>query len=180
VPHGAVLTLRHVITARTLHSHPFPYGHPGTSGQQQVTGFAGADDNDLWRIKPAHGRPTDAAPVPALVHGEVVRLEHLATRRNLHSHAGFPSPVTKQQEVTAYGQEGTGDANDDWRLELEGGGTWQVGRWLRLIHVATGCALHSHGGYSHPEWTKGQQEVTAIPGRDDNDLWYVAAIRSGS
>jgi dolichyl-phosphate-mannose--protein O-mannosyl transferase len=110
-------------------------------------------------------------------HREIVRLQHVATGRNLHSHGGIPSPLTGQQEVTCFGEGGAGDGNDDWRLEIEGGGTWEPGKRLRLIHVASNHALHSHAGWSHPDWTTGQQEVTCLRGRDDNELWILSEVR---
>ena len=39
---------------------------------------------------------------------DTIRLEHLKTGKNLHSH-NFASPVSKQQEVSAYGVNGEGD-----------------------------------------------------------------------
>ena len=165
--------LKHWMTGDILHSHAFNYGHPGTSGQQQVTAFAGADDNDFWRVKGPHGQPEDFGAGQAVQDGAIIRLEHVLTRRNLHSHAGAPSPVTGQQEVTCYGSNGVGDSNDNWRLEIEGGGSWASGKRVRLVHVNTNHALHSHAGYSHPQWTMGQQEVTAYADRDDNDWWYL-------
>jgi dolichyl-phosphate-mannose--protein O-mannosyl transferase len=47
---------------------------------------------------------------------------------------------------------------------------------MRLIHVNTNHALHSHFGYSHPNWTASQQEVTGFSGRDDNDWWSLFEI----
>jgi hypothetical protein len=170
------IKLQHFLTGRRLHSHPYNYGHPGTSGQQQVTAFEGADDNDFWIIKGPHGQPEDFRAEQPVRNGDIVRLEHLLTRRNLHSHPGFPSPVTGQQEVTCYGENGLGDENDNWRVEVEGGGAWKNPQRVRLIHVNTECALHSHQGFSHPEWTMGQQEVTCFADRDDNDWWSVSEI----
>jgi dolichyl-phosphate-mannose--protein O-mannosyl transferase len=161
----------------TLHSHALNYGHPGTSGQQQVTAFGGYDDNDLWRVKGPHGQPESSRQGQAVQHGEIVRLEHISTRRNLHSHGGIPSPVTGQQEVTGFGSNGIGDSNDNWRVEVEGGGWWTPGKRVRLIHANTNHALHSHSGFSHPSWTAGQQEVTGFAGRDDNDWWYLFELR---
>jgi hypothetical protein len=166
-----IIKMRHLLTTNTLHSHALNYGHPGTSGQQQVTAFAGSDDNDLWRVKGPDGQPANFKEGEPVQHGDTIRLEHVLTGRNLHSHGGFPSPVTSQQEVTCYGDNGIGDANDNWRIEIEGGGTWDSGKRLKLIHVLTNHALHSHSGFSHPQWTAGQQEVTGFSGRDDNDLW---------
>lgn len=174
---GTVVKVSHLWTGRTLHSHLLNYGHAGSSRQQQVTAFEGSDDNDLWRVKGPHGQPDNYNAGQPVRHGDVIRLEHVLTRRHLHSHAGHPSPVTRQQEVTAFGQNGVGDGNDNWRLEVEGGGTWDAGKRVRLIHVATNHALHSHRGHSHPTWTAGQQEVTAFAGRDVNDWWWLLETR---
>jgi hypothetical protein len=172
-----IIKMKHQLTTNTLHSHARNYGHPGTSGQQQVTAFAGWDDNDLWRVKGPDGQPATFKEGEPVQHGDTIRLEHVPTGRNLHSHGGVPSPVTGQQEVTCYGNNGIGDANDNWRIEIEGGGTWDSGKRLRLIHVLTNHALHSHSGFSHPQWTAGQQEVTGFAGRDDNDWWSLFEIR---
>lgn len=172
--YGRTIKVSHLLTANTLHSHAINYGHPGTSGQQQVTAFPGYDDNDLWRVLGPAGDPRSGQPVQ---HGQVLRLEHVLTQRNLHSHPGIPSPVTGQQEVTCFGSNGTSDSNDHWRIEIEGGGNWEFGKRARLIHINTNRALHSHAGFSHPQWTMGQQEVTGFPARDDNDWWSLFEVR---
>lgn len=176
--YGMVLKLRHAATGRALHSHPFNYGHAGSSGQQQVTCFQDADSNDLWLLKGPDGLPVDFQSGQPVQHGNIIRLEHLATRRNLHSHVGFPSPVTDQQEVTCFGDGGIGDGNDNWRVEVDGGGTWVTERTIRLIHLPTNAALHSHAGFSDSQWTMGQQEVTGFAGRDSNDLWFSSDLRA--
>lgn len=178
VRYGATVKLRHAVTGNALHSHLLVYGHPGTSGQQQVTCYAGNDDNDLWRMKGPDGQPDDFRFGQRAQHGDVIRLEHVLTTRNLHSHNGFPSPVTGQQEVTCFGESSIGDGNDNWRVEIDGGGQWNAERQVRLIHIGTDHALHSHAGFSHPVWTVGQQEVTGFPGRDINDLWSASDFRA--
>lgn len=46
--------------------------------------------------------------------GETIRLQHLSTKKNLHSHH-FTSPLSGNQEVSAYGDEnGVGDTGDHW------------------------------------------------------------------
>ena len=172
--YGRIFKMGHVLTANTLHSHPFNYGQPGTSGQQQVTAYSGYDDNDLWRVLGPNGQPRSGQPVQ---HGEMLRLEHVLTGRMLHSHPGFPSPVTGQQEVTCFNTNAVNASNDNWRIEIEGGGAWELGKRVKLIHGNTNVALHSHPGVSHPQWTMGQQEVTGYAGRDDNDWWSLFEIR---
>lgn len=168
------IKLRHVATGGSLHSHKLNYVHQGTSGQQQVTVFDGADNNDLWIVKGPHGQPDMYKEGLAVRHGDIIRLEHLTTNRNLHSHKNIRSPLTGQQEVTAFGEKGHGDFNDNWRVEVPMSRAWRENVNVRLIHVESEHALHSHKGHQHPEYTAGQQEVTAFQGRDENDLWRVS------
>jgi hypothetical protein len=169
------IRLVHVVTRHHLHSHAETYGHPGTSGEQQVTAYAGSDYNDYWIVKGPHGKPESFKAGQPIENGDIIRLEHQVTRKNLHSQRGYPSPVTGstgQQEVAAFGVDGVGNSNDNWRVEVDGEGTWYAGERVRLIHVETQYALHSHSSQSHPRHTMGQQEVTCFPKGDDNDLWY--------
>jgi dolichyl-phosphate-mannose--protein O-mannosyl transferase len=146
--------------------------------QQQITAFAGADPNDYWIVKKAHGHGEFDRKGEYVKDQDIIRLEHRSTRKNLHSHINAPSPITGQQEVTAFGVDGIGDTNDNWRIDVENGGIWQENETIRLIHVATSCALHSHSGYSHQQFTSGQQEVTCFPNRDANDFWYALKIHN--
>lgn len=40
--------------------------------------------------------------------GDLIRLEHLLTKKNLHSHL-FSAPLSHGQEVSAFGKDGDGD-----------------------------------------------------------------------
>ena len=171
--YGMQLKLQHKGTGCRLHSHDF--GCPGGSKQQQVTGFYGEDDNDWWRIKAAHG---EAEPLAGthVEDGDVIRLQHVATGRNLHSHS-IASPVTNQQEVSAFGEGGHGDTNCNWRVRL---GQDDHGA-IRLHHVNTGRGadhhyLHSHGRML-PWWERRQGEVTVFGGKNRDDLWRVQRFR---
>lgn len=169
--------LKHVATELSLHSHDTKYAHTGSSGQQQVTAYHGSDSNDYWIIKGPNGQPENYKEGQPISDGDVIRLEHLNTKRNLHSHGGIRSPLSNQQEVTAYGDSGIGDFNDNWRIEIEHGTIrpiWQKKAKIRFIHVDTNHALHSHHGHSSYEYTADQQEVTCFPGRDDNDWWIIS------
>eukprot|EP00930_Biecheleria_cincta_P095477 TRINITY_DN87438_c0_g1_i1.p1 TRINITY_DN87438_c0_g1~~TRINITY_DN87438_c0_g1_i1.p1 ORF type:complete len:721 (-),score=122.97 TRINITY_DN87438_c0_g1_i1:137-2299(-) len=158
--YGAFVSLQHIVTKKFLHSHNAKY--PGGSRQQQVTCFEGDNDDNAWLVKAAHGQwCTRGKPV---ANGDIIRLQHMTTGKNLHSH-GTRSPVTGQQEVCGYGDDGNGDTNDNWRIEYEGDK-------FRLIHVNSNHALHSHG-IALPAECFGQQEVTSYSGRDDNDFWLV-------
>ena len=166
--YGAKVKLQHVSSGHRLHSHPHKY--PGGSKQQQVTCFGGEDDNDWWMVLGPHGdRAPRHGPVPE---GTTIRLQHAATRRNLHSHE-VRSHVSGQTEVSCYGDHSEGDTNDNWRVLYEGGGT------LRLQHVNLGGRKGNHFLHSHaqkyPGWGFGQQEVTTYSGKDENDLWRVQA-----
>jgi len=164
------IRLKHFATSMLLSSPSQSYCHPGSSGQQMVVGSAHKNTETVWLVKGKHGSGDSYPAGEAVKHGDLIRLEHISSRKNLHSH-NAPSPLTKQQEVTAFGAVGTGDENDDWQLDLENPGDWRLGSQIRLIHKNTIKALHSHAGYTHPIFTAGGQEVTAIPKGDSNDLW---------
>ncbi|KAG0432779.1 hypothetical protein HPB47_020513 [Ixodes persulcatus] len=78
----------------------------------------------------------------------VIHLEPALTTRNLQSHKE-PAPVTKgHNQVTCYEENGTGDANNIWRIEVVRGAPGEMIQMdngkFKLIHYFTGCALHSH------------------------------------
>ena len=180
--YGMQLKLQHKRTGCRLHSHDFRY--PGGTRQQQVTGFYGEDDNDWWRILPNTGSRRARQRLGTHVKdGDVIRLQHVATGRNLHSHSlSVPSPVTNQQEVSAFGTGG-GDANCNWRVRL---GQDDHGA-IRLQHVDY---WHGGHGYLHSHRRmlpcygqgQGQNEVTVygrtVFGRKNrDDLWCVQRLR---
>lgn len=68
----------------------------------------------LFIIKEAHGKEPCETGTPVNC-GDVIRLEHSQTGKNLHSH-NFPSFITDSQEVCAFGENGTGDENDNWKI----------------------------------------------------------------
>ena len=175
IRYGVPIKLRHVETGHALHSHPIKY--ESGSRQQEITGFEGRDENDWWIIKGPHSKERINAPIGTPVtNNSILRLEHLLTGKNLHSHPNNKSPASLQGEVTGYGEHGVGDDNDNWRIEISNeqpGDSLRLGLHFRLIHVKTNYALHSH----HEFKTRSrQQEVTGYEGRDNNDLWQVEVI----
>ncbi len=177
IVYRAVIRLIHDRTGVCLHSHNRMYEHPGSSKQQQVTGFAGSNDDDFWIVKGPHNFPEEYKKGNSIRHGDIIRLEHRTTRKNLHSHSNTPSPVSGQQEVTAFGEDGVGDTNDNWKVDIENGGVWLQGVKVRLIHQNTGAMLHSHAGYNLPEIGYHQQEVTCFERRNLDDWWRAAIFQ---
>uniref|UniRef100_A0A8C5WH86 Protein O-mannosyl-transferase 2 n=1 Tax=Leptobrachium leishanense TaxID=445787 RepID=A0A8C5WH86_9ANUR len=142
--YGSLITMKSLRTAAGyLHSHGHLYPEGVGARQQQVY---------------------PAAPVEFVHHGDIIRLEHKMTRRNLHSHHREAPLSKKHLQVTAYGTNGTGDTNDCWRIETSGGsGKVKVLRsQIRLQHLVTGCMLGS-SGKALPKWGWEQGEVTCSP-----------------
>lgn len=205
---GSTITIRHLNThGGLLHSHAHSY--PAGSKQQQITLYPHSDENNEWYVIKAPGpddppTPTDAEGVPLttggpheiesyrtqkvtfLEHNMEVRLVHRRTDKRLHSHEAHRPPITEsdfQNEVTGYGFPGfAGDANDNWRVEIEhgqGGDAASSERVrslrtvFRLRHTLSGCYLFSHK-VALPDWGFGQQEVTCNKQpTKPNSLWYV-------
>ena len=161
-----------------------------------VTAVAAATDpGGVWLVKPvllpsrsssppgaaADGDGDGGLELPAcrrgqpLKSGDRVRLQHARSRRWLHSHE-FPSPISRQLEVSAFGGETQTDAMDEWVLELDpasnaGAGSsvfWKRDGRVSLRHVGTGGYLSSHErAFGHP--IAGQNEVFGK--KSGKDFW---------
>uniref|UniRef100_A0ACB8G6L5 Uncharacterized protein n=1 Tax=Sphaerodactylus townsendi TaxID=933632 RepID=A0ACB8G6L5_9SAUR len=111
--------------------------------------------NNLHNVSVPEYHSDPSFPVEFVKHGDIVRLEHKETSRNLHSHQHEAPLTRKHLQVTGYGINGTGDSNDFWRVEVVGrkaGKHIKVLRsQIRLIHLATGCLLGSTGK-TLPKW----------------------------
>ncbi|AQK52511.1 hypothetical protein Zm00014a_011359 [Zea mays] len=118
VAYGSVIKLMHEKTKHRLHSHDVPYG--SGSGQQSVTGFPEGDDsNSYWIIRPTPDSSSKQGD--AIETGGIIRLQHMRTRRWLHSHL-HASPLSGNLEVSCFGGDELSDSGDHWRLEIEGSG----------------------------------------------------------
>lgn len=179
VAYGAVLTFKSQRTGGGyLHSHWHLYPEGVGARQQQVTTYSHKDDNNKWLIKRYNATTKiSKSEVEFVLHGDLIRLEHVPTRRNLHGHKE-PAPVTKKHyQVTCYGENGTGDANDIWKIEVVGGKDGDriltVTSKLKLTHILANCALHTHTKQL-PKWAYEQMEVSCNPNlRDMSNLWNV-------
>lgn len=110
---GSVVKLKHHDTGYYLNSESKNLN--AGSGQQIVTFVKDpSTQNTLWWLRPAHHGQGKEVEYPANVPdlschlaepiacGSLIRLTHLSTQKNLHSH-GVESVLSQQQEVTAYG-----------------------------------------------------------------------------
>ncbi|XP_067894519.1 protein O-mannosyl-transferase 2 isoform X2 [Heterodontus francisci] len=179
IAYGSEITIKNVRTAGGyLHSHWHLYPEGVGARQQQVTAYLHKDNNNLWIVRKPENTPDADDTAQHIRHGDVFRLEHKETSRNMHSHQ-HEAPLTKKHfQVTGYGINGTGDSNDFWRIEVVGGQNGDLIKVLRskirLIHVATGCVLYS-SGKSLPKWGWEQVEVSCSPYLKEtpNSLWNV-------
>ncbi|KAJ3737050.1 glycosyltransferase family 39 protein [Lentinula guzmanii] len=191
-----------------LHSHVQTY--PTGSNQQQVTCYHYKDENNefwfwpawdqkdtVWDPKYGSHDPSDEE-LRFLKHHDVVRLVHVPTTRNIHSHP-IPAPITKANwEVSAYGNATIGDVQDNWVVEVLGDVVrGDVNRYLdpksstvdsrarihalttrlRFRHQVLGCYL-SAGRTSLPQWGFKQIEVTCAKEEEgskpaEGSIWNV-------
>lgn len=182
---GSSVSIRHTGTmGGYLHSHKHIY--ETGSKQQQVTLYSHLDANNDWVIELYDQPEVIPETFEGLKDGTKIRLRHRLTDRRLHSHDHKP-PVSEssdwQKEVSAYGADNfTGDANDDWVIEIdhEASAPGEAQEYVkaldtkfRLRHAMTGCRLFSHE-VKLPKWGFEQQEVTcASSGVPSLTLWYV-------
>jgi len=169
--YGSVITLKahQSIPCGYLHSHwdLFPSGVGAE--QQVVSSYIHRDDNNKFIIKRWHdGSVNSSSGESDLVrHGDLIKLQHLVTGRNLHSH-NIPAIKDKKfYQITGYGDDGEGDDNDVWRIEIVDGKEGDVVRTLtspiKLRHHFLNCLMTCMGEQLPKEWGYGQSEVACSP-----------------
>ena len=83
-----------------------------------VTYVGLADSFDsIWTIKEADRSSKMCVTGQPILCGDLIRLEHNMTGKNLHSHSNFRSALSARNEVSAFGSQGDGDGGDDWQVE---------------------------------------------------------------
>ena len=108
VAYGAHITIKSQRTGGGyLHSHWHLYPSGVGAKQQQITTYAHKDENNVWAIKKfdqeAPGLYDKSSPIELVRNGDMIRLEHIITKRNLHAHR-IAAPITKKHwQVTGYG-----------------------------------------------------------------------------
>ncbi|XP_070509953.1 stromal cell-derived factor 2 [Chironomus tepperi] len=163
---GSVVKLLNVDYRTRLHSHDVKYGTG--SGQQSVTGVENSDDvNSHWVIKGKTGSVCDRGTV--IKCGDTIRLQHLETKKNLHSHF-FNSPLSGNQEVSAYGDEtGEGDTGDHWEVICYGQ-EWLRDLKVQFRHVDTRKFLGASGrSFGRP--ISGQMEIVGLNSGGTGSEW---------
>ena len=110
--------------------------------------------------------------------------------RNLHSHH-FSSPLTNQQEVSAFGEMGEGDTGDVWKVIvvfLKWNNSfylikkvvcdtdyWQRDQAVQFKHVDTGVYLGSSGQtFGRP--ISGQMEIIGTSRPDGSTKWRTQEV----
>lgn len=205
VAYGAVIRVKNnVLEGQYLHSHRQLY--PVGARQQQITTVYIRDPNNRWFIK-RHNQSSPlwnaTDPIDLVRNGDLIRIEHRTTGRNLHVHRG-PAPISnKMYQVTGYGvvrslfhlisfflefsknevsfnfccKRGEGNDDDFWRLEIEGAAEGEVleivRHSFRLVSPNNKCVLTSTTK-NLPEWGFGSAEVACNPKiHDDRAYWHI-------
>eukprot|EP00892_Ulva_mutabilis_P011857 jgi/Ulvmu1/9043/UM005_0136.1 len=172
---GQHVTCRSVIKLRNsrgafLHSHEIPYG--SGSGQQSVTGLDHGDDGGgYWEVVGAQDAPCQQTmPISK---GQRIRLNHVETSKWLHSHT-HKSPLTANQEISAYGGPSQSDTGDVWTVTWNGSNKlWEKANTVFLQHVDTGMFVADTGKmYGRP--INGQHEIAGVS-RKDNIAGWIAS-----
>ena len=132
--------------------------------QQMVGTYLHHDDNNKWIIRQWPSEQHNNTDI--VRHGDLVSLTHMVTGRNLHSHYVPALADKKMFQVTGYGDNGVGDENDIWRLEIVGGDSDTVLTPFlpfQLRHKHLGCLLTDIGHNYPKEWGYTMHEVACSP-----------------
>lgn len=180
ITYGSSLRIQNKMTLFHLSSMGMNWG--SGSHLQIITGFKEDNNaNSLFTIKEAEGLAPKISGEPVKC-GDSIRLEHVTTQKNLHSHE-FPSFITGEQEACAFGENGIGDVNDNFIIscyKMEDGETVTGKTEFFLRHNATQKWLHIkyqnslyHDGNCQGCPIRGQREVALKEKKDKQCLWKV-------
>lgn len=133
---GSAVKLALMSNGYYLHSAAAAFN--GGSGQRIASLTPDRDNGDsFFLIREANGAPQCLAGEPIKC-GDTIRLTHLNSNGNLHSHKVrsiiMGSTDQQAQEVTIYGNNGEGDAGDNWMVHCEGD-YWQRNQKVKFAHV---------------------------------------------
>ncbi|KAI8997834.1 Dolichyl-phosphate-mannose-protein mannosyltransferase-domain-containing protein [Pilobolus umbonatus] len=168
-----------------LHSHNSQYIEG--SKQQQITGYGHRDSNNDWQIMKARSMHTDGIEdsqdeIEYVRDGDIVRLQHLMTKVNLHSHPISAPLSSKNWEVSGYGNEKIGDIQDNWKVEVvhdlsqnKSDIVKAILTRFRLRHVLLDCLLAT-SGENLPDWGFNQNEIMCdrnAKAHDSRTIWNI-------
>ena len=177
--YGSAMRLQNIATAYYLYSFDIKYGYG--SGQQCITGHTDEEEpGSLWYIKEAHDK--QILPANTIIKcGDLIRLEHVMSGKNLHSHEIRSHIAGGWEEVSGFGNGGVGDGGDNFRLvcdnkregqEITGEDIFYLQHEGRGTFVGTdrAFAYNQHNcGYHCP--IMGQLEISATRNREHRTKW---------
>lgn len=178
IAYGSRATLKNMgYGGGLLHSHVQTY--PEGSAQQQITCYHHKDANNDWFFYPNRFQPdySTEQPLQFVGNGDIIRLIHAQTGRNLHSHQ-VAAPVTKADwEVSCYGNVTVGDSKDHWAVEVvsdAASSDYSKVRTLttafRLRHTDLNCYLRA-GNVNLPQWGFKQIETSCVKENKPRDVY---------
>ena len=133
----------------------------------------------MWIVKESQNEPPCEVGKP-LKCGDIIRLEHADTGKNLHSHL-FRAPLSGSQEVSGFGDRGTGDTGDNWQVLCDSSNDifWQRYKPVTFMHVDTRKFLSSADNFKFNAQNCGgqcpimdQTEVCAANKKDVHTKWF--------
>lgn len=179
ITYGSSLRMQNIITKYYLSS--FNLNWSTGSRLQIITGIKeDYEQESLFIIKEGETYPVKENGEHVKC-GDIIRLEHVQTGKNIHSHE-FPSFVTGAQEACGFGENGNGDVNDNFEIicykwnEKDIKGETQ----FFLQHVPTKKYLfmdykkslfNDYNCRGCP--IRGQREVSLTGNKDKQCLWQV-------
>lgn len=192
---GSAIKLTHVESQGPYYLNSETKNLGTGSGQQIVTAIGDnpTTTNTFWWVRGPNDPSSRGSAASACMGGtaqpikcnEIIRLTHLETMKNLHSH-NVKSPLSRQQEVSAYGEgDGLGDNGDDWRVVCTSGGGqqyWRREQKVAFQHVDSGKFLgasssvkftHQNCGHSCP--ILNHLEAFGRASQDTYGNWFVEA-----
>lgn len=135
------------------------------------------DDYCWWRVV----RPEEVGEAPSnkpVQHGDVIQLQHVASKRYLLTHDVASPTMPTHQEFTTADEDEKNNTHTHFKVHLNdyaNGQTWQTYmKSARLVHSKTSVALWTHKKTPLPAWGRGHQEVNGNKNPTDKTNFWTA------
>ncbi|EWS73512.1 DEAD/DEAH-box helicase family protein (macronuclear) [Tetrahymena thermophila SB210] len=178
--YGSTLRIRNQNSRHHLYSMDVSYGS-GSRGQVVTATESDSEIGSYFTIKHGHGKPIQTF-TNTVKCGDIIRLEHINTGKNIYG-SNHASPVSNKLEISAQGQNGESDGNDNFVIECIGQskGSDLVGKTeFYLQHLNTSQFLTTSRRFSFNQNNCGfncpimnHLEVSCQRSKDNETKWKI-------
>ncbi|KAI9476909.1 Protein O-mannosyltransferase 2 [Coemansia sp. RSA 990] len=160
---------------------------PDNSNELVAAGIPGKQSNNWWVVaSPVSNNASDLSPVRFIADGDIVRFQHIGTKRFLRTGVAKPHSQGWDRRVFASGNTTAPSPWDFWRVRIIDDASprsenrlYTVTTRFQLINKLSGCILKATVTQL-PKWGRGMSELICADSnatRSEGTIWNIEQVR---